>query len=161
MNVNCHLFKESFNVYLDHCDVHSGPLNQDLSATCFYPDEGSCEVEQFEDCVLYGKILERNLAAPDMMVCEKICKLNQGQGCRYWTWNREQELCDLYDSAEKICNIKFGPKSVRPGECEPAETTTESTTTADSSTAETTPTDGSTTTTTTHSPITSGTPFTS
>ena len=114
MNVNCHLFREPFHVYLDHCDVHSGPLNKNSPSKCFYPEENSCEVEQFEDCVLYGTVLERDIAAPDVAICEEFCRLNEGGGCRYWQWNREKETCDLFDSAEKVCNIVFGPKDFTP-----------------------------------------------
>ena len=123
MNVNCHLFREPFHVYLDHCDVHSGPLNQNPPSKCFNPDGNSCEVEQFEDCVLYGTVLERNIAAPDVTICEEFCRLNEGGGCRYWQWNREKESCDLFDSADKVCNIVFGPKDFTPQQCQSTETT--------------------------------------
>ena len=124
LHLNCHLFKEPFHVYIAHCDEHSGPLNQNPPATCFDPEENSCEVEQFEDCVLYGTLLERNIAAPNITICEEFCRLNQGEGCRYWTWSRERETCDLYDSADKVCNVRFGSKNLSPEECGSVETTT-------------------------------------
>lgn len=153
MNLNCHLFEEPFHVYLDHCDVHSGPLKQNTQTECFDPLENSCEVEQYEDCVLYGTVLERDLAAPEMSVCEEFCRLNQGEGCRYWEWNREKETCDLFDSVEKSCHIEFGPKNLPPDECWSLETPTPTlpTTTQSSSTATYSSSTGVTTVTTTTS----------
>ena len=116
-SVNCHLFKEPFNLYLDHCDVLSGSVSANPPAKCLDPFENSCEVEQFEDCVLYGTVLERNVPAPDVTICEEFCRINQEAGCKYWQWNRERETCDIFDSADKVCNIKFGPKNFAPGEC--------------------------------------------
>merc|ERR1711872_1007822 len=116
-NVNCHLFGEPFHVYLNHCDVHSGPLTQNPTSKCLNPEENSCELNHYEECVLYGTALERKLAAPEVSVCEEFCRINQGQGCKYWQWNRERETCDLFDSAEKRCNVKFGPKQFSPDEC--------------------------------------------
>ena len=126
-NVDCHLFAEPFHVYAGHCDVSTGPLNQDPPGSCLTPQENSCEIEQHENCVLYGKILESNIQSPDVVTCEAFCKINQGEGCKYWEWSRERAACNLYDSAEKQCNIVFGPRNGAPGDC--GTTTTGTTTT--------------------------------
>merc|ERR1711872_840062 len=72
-----------------------------------------------------------DLTAPDVATCEAFCKINQGEGCKYWAWSREKKTCNLYDSAEKQCNIAFGPSDGAPGECgttqKPEETTIGST----------------------------------
>jgi len=130
-NVDCHLFKEPFSVYASHCDVRTGPLNQSPPAKCLSPDENSCEIEQHENCNLWGKILESQLASPDVSTCEALCKINQGEGCKYWEWSREKKTCNLYDSGEKQCNIAFGPSDGAPGDCgttDPPASTTEGST---------------------------------
>merc|ERR1712013_784089 len=68
-NVDCHLFAEPFHVYAGHCDVSTGPLNRDPPGACLTPQENSCEIEQHENCVLYGKILESNIQSPDGVTC--------------------------------------------------------------------------------------------
>ena len=117
MDVNCHLFKEPFHVYLDHCDIHSGPPIQNPPSKCFNPDENSCEVAQFEDCVLLGTVLEMNIAASDVTTCEELCRLHKGGRCRYWEWSRERKTCDLYDSTDKVCNIRLGSRDFTPQQC--------------------------------------------
>merc|ERR1739838_445086 len=130
-NVDCHLFSEPFSVYVGHCDVQMGPLNPSPPAKCMSPDENSCEVEQYENCIISGKYVETGLTSPDAVTCEALCNINQGQGCKYWEWSREKGECNLYDSADKQCNIAFGPSDGAPGDCgvtePPSSTTTGST----------------------------------
>ena len=117
-NVDCHLFREPFSVYVGHCDVRTGPLSDDVPAKCENsPDENSCQIEQHENCNLWGKRLESDLKSPDVSTCQALCKVNQGEGCRYWEWSREKGTCNLYDSADKQCNIAFGPSDGAPGDC--------------------------------------------
>jgi len=130
-NVDCHLYTVPFHVYANQCDVRTGPLNQNPPGKCLTPEENSCEIEQHENCILYGERLESGLTAPDVVTCEAFCQINQGEGCKYWEWSREKKTCNLYDSAEKQCNIAFGPSDGAPGECgttqKPDETTIGST----------------------------------
>jgi len=129
-NVDCHLFNEPFNVYLNHCDVRMGPLNQSPPAKCMNPEENSCEIQQHENCNLWGVVKESDIPAQDSTTCEAFCKLNQDQ-CKYWQWFREKGTCNLLDSAQKECNIVFGPREGAPGDCgtteKPPDTTTGST----------------------------------
>merc|ERR1719244_1335556 len=67
------------------------------------------------------------------------------QGCKYWGWSREKASCNLYDSAEKQCNIVFGPSDGAPGDCgatETPETTTIGSTAKPGTCGVTCPTDG-------------------
>jgi len=132
-NVDCHLFREPFKVYLGHCNVRTGPLDQDpQNNECLIPEENSCGVQQHENCNLWGTVLETCLDSPNDITCMALCKVNQGEGCKYWEWNRESQCCNLYDSADKQCNIAFGPREGTPGDCgqstdKPPTTTTGST----------------------------------
>ena len=75
-------------------------------------------------------MIETNIQSPDVFTCEAFCKINQREGCKYWEWSRERAACNLYDSAEKQCNIVFGPRNGAPGDCgatTPGTTTTGST----------------------------------
>ena len=122
-NVDCHLYDEPFSAYINHCDRRIGPRNKETPSTCFNPQENSCEISQNENCNLFGRILESNLATPSPQICQEVCSINAD--CMYWEWSHEKQICNLYDSDEKQCDIVFGPR----GDCTSMPTTTRTSTT--------------------------------
>jgi len=130
-NVNCHLYGERFSQYVRHCTTITGPLNQLLPGKCLTPEENSCDIHQHENCNIVGTIIEKGLYAPDVFACEELCFVNQGSGCKYWEWNREEFTCNLYDWDEIIdCWINFGSRAMGPEYCEATTATAPWTTTA-------------------------------
>merc|ERR1712240_117572 len=115
--VDCHLFDEPFSAYINHCKERGGPWvpKQEQGGPCFSPEENSCEVAQYGNCNMMGKIEETFDNTPYEKTCEKICSLNSV--CKFWVHSSETNECHLYDSAEKKCNVAFGPRDGTPDEC--------------------------------------------
>jgi len=122
-NVDCHLFNEPFSAYVNHCNLRGGPKIQDAAnqgSTCFSPSGNTCEVSQLSDCNFYGSIIEGTWSAPTALACEKVCGgYNPAgePGCEMWTFEKQEQKCSLYDSAEMKCNVAFGPSSGSPADC--------------------------------------------
>jgi len=127
-NVDCHLFREPFSAYINHCNTRSGPPD-DVPSSCLTPKENSCEIEQQENCVMYGQVIESDLDSPSVEICAALCKTNEAR-CKYWEWDKESKLCSFYDSIDKQCNIIHGPRDGEPGDCstDPTTATTEGST---------------------------------
>ena len=107
-NVDCHLFKEPFSAYINHCQIRIGPPNVfGGTSECLTPEEHTCDIEQSGNCNLFGRIMETNLDTPTVETCQEVCNINKM--CKYWEWSVEREVCSLYDSDEKDCGIVFGP----------------------------------------------------
>jgi len=114
-SVDCHIFREPFNAYLNHCNIRQGVKSGGSNGNCITPDEFTCEVEQTEGCNPYGSILESNIPFPTPEACRSYCDINAD--CKMWEFDVEKVLCSTYNSAEKMCNIKFGPPNTSPGDC--------------------------------------------
>jgi len=115
--VDCHLFKIPFKAYVNHCNVVGGPKREgaDQGSSCLGASGDTCEVSQSQDCTFYGKILEVSDSPPTLLDCEKFC--GAIPECQLWTFEKEQRRCNLYDNAEKLCNVAFGPHSGSPEDC--------------------------------------------
>jgi len=115
--VNCYLFKEPFRAYVNHCNLRGGPRREgaDLGSSCFSPSGDTCEVAQQEDCYLYGGIIDGTDSAPSALACEAVC--GGTPECQMWTFETEENRCNLWDDAGMQCNKVFGPHSGTPEEC--------------------------------------------
>jgi len=115
--VDCHLFNEPFHAYVNHCNLVGGPKREGAAqgSSCFEATGDSCEVSQLQDCNFDGSIIEGTDAAPTALDCEKVC--GGYPDCKLWTFEKEQERCNLYNDDGKRCKVAFGPHSGSPTEC--------------------------------------------
>merc|ERR1711971_823269 len=117
-DVDCHLFKEPFHAYVNHCNLRGGPKREeaDQGSSCFDATGDTCEISQLSDCTPEGKVIETTTAAPTAIDRERFC--GGYPECKLWTFEKQEERCSLWDDAGNRCKIAFGPHSGTPEQCE-------------------------------------------
>ena len=113
---HCSLWAKEFSVYTQECNMIGAP--KAVSEECdidMAESDGGCSVFRQQDC-MHGQVLETIDNFPGWKYCQQACGINQE--CRYWTWEREQQVCRLTDSDPISCYRTISPTGLSLDQCQ-------------------------------------------
>jgi len=105
---NCQLFESS---YRETCKIVAAPIYRDVNE-CLTSTDETCDKIITETCDYLGtKIYTTPPGSTlDSNSCDELCIDYERLDCTYWSFDKDEKQCTLYDSMESECSFLSGPE---------------------------------------------------